>query len=189
MIGFMQPFASSLAATLGVLLTALVPVTANAARKQAQSTANTAPQELGHANNWTAYTFTEKGAKVCYIIGKPIKSEPTNVNRGRIDVIITHRPSEHAVNVVNFDVGYPFKEGSDAELDVDGREFTLFTDKESAWTPDAATDKTVTEALMKGNRAVLKGTSQRGTDTTDTYSLDGVTQVLTLADKACDVTR
>lgn len=148
-----------------------------------------APQELGSAKGWSAYTYTEKGAKVCYLIGKPSKSEPANVSRGRVDVMITHRPAEKAVNVVSFDVGYPFKEGSSAELDVDGRKFTLFTDKDAAWAPDAATDKAATEALAKGKHAVLKGTSQRGTDTMDTYVLDGMAQALAMIDKGCNVKR
>jgi hypothetical protein len=197
----MQQIIRPTAARLGLLVALLAPLPAGAAEKaapnarpaakaQAQPNATAAsPQELGSAHGWSAYSYSERGGKVCYLVGKPSKSEPSGASRGRVDAIITHRPGERAVNVVNFDVGYPFKEGSSADLEVDGRKFTLFTDKEAAWAPDANTDKAVTESLAKGKRAVLKGTSQRGTSTTDTYSLEGLSQALALIDKGCNVKR
>ena len=40
-------------------------------------------------------------------------------------------------------------------------------------------------ALKAGTTLVVRGTSQRGTNTTDTYSLRGVTAAMTEIDKAC----
>jgi Invasion associated locus B (IalB) protein len=144
---------------------------------------------IGGSKGWDAFAYAEKGAKVCYLVGLPEKSEPANLNRGRIDAYVTHRPAEKALNVVHFDVGYPFKPGSSAELDIDGKKYTLFTDKEAAWSADAATDKAIAEALAKGRRATLKGTSARGSNTTDTYALEGFTDALAAIDKACGVKR
>jgi hypothetical protein len=93
------------------------------------------------------------------------------------------------VNVVNFDVGYPFKEGSTAELSIDGKKYSMFTNKDAAWDSDAAADRTVAEALAKGHEAALKGVTQHGTVTTDVYSLDGFSAALTAIDKACNVKR
>jgi hypothetical protein len=100
-----------------------------------------------------------------------------------------HRPGEKRTNEVSFTAGYLFKEGSDADLAIDGKSFSLFTNKEGAWTRDAATDKAVVDALAKGKQAVIKGTSARGTATTDTYSLAGFAQTLAQIDKACGVKR
>jgi len=162
----------------------LSPVSAALAQAQDAGT-----QQLLAAQGWTALAYSEKDGKVCYLVGSPTKSEPANLSRGRIDLYVTHRPGEKAFNVVHFDAGYPYKQGSSADLDIDGRKFTLFTDKDAAWTPDSASDKTVTEALAKGKRAILKGTSARGTETTDTYTLAGFDKALAAIDKACDVRR
>ena len=145
--------------------------------------------KLGGAQGWDAYSDTEKGHKICYLVGEPSKSEPANAKRNKIYASISHRPAEKVSNEVSFNAGYLFKDGSDAELVVDGHKFSLFTNKDSAWSRDAATDKAVVEALAKGKTAVLKGTSARGTETTDTYSLAGLTQALTQIDKACGVKR
>jgi hypothetical protein len=146
-------------------------------------------EHLGDAQGWSAFAETDRNAKACYLVGRPVKSEPESVKRGDLYVYVTHRPAEKALNVVSFAAGYPYKDGSDAELAVDSRKFTLFTSKESAWSRDAATDKAVVEAMAKAKQATLKGTSVRGTVTTDTYDLDGFAAMLAQIDKACGVKR
>jgi Invasion associated locus B (IalB) protein len=153
----------------------------------AQSAAS--PTQISSGKGWDAWSFTEKAGRVCYLVGSPEKSEPANLKRGRVDVVVTDRPGEKTFNVVNFDLGYPVKPGSNGELDIDGQKFTLFTDKDAAWNPDATSDRQVTEAFAKGHRAIFKGTSVRGTVTTDTYNLDGFTSALDAVDKTCGVKR
>jgi hypothetical protein len=155
----------------------------------AKPAAEAKTERLGDAQSWSAFVDTDKNAKVCFLVGRPIKTEPENLKRGDVYIYVTHRPAEKSFNVVNFAVGYPYKEASDAELAVDAKKFTLFTSKESAWARDAATEKAVVEAMAKGKQAVLKGVSQRGTGTTDTYVLAGFADMLGQIDKACGVKR
>ncbi|HXP30682.1 MAG TPA: invasion associated locus B family protein [Stellaceae bacterium] len=182
----MQRWASSLAGAVGLLVLA-PPLSGFAAEKPPSAAEAAAPQEIGGAKGWTAYSYAEKKGKVCYLLGRPAKSEPAS--RGRIDAMVTERPHDKQFNVVSFDAGVPFKEGSDVALDIDGHGFSLFSDKESAWARDAATDKAVTEALAKGRRAVLKGTTSRGATLTQSYALDGFAEALAAIDKACGVKR
>jgi hypothetical protein len=178
----------------GVLLAMLAPSLAQAPPAPAQNKSPAAPnggkaERLGDAQSWSAFAETDKSAKTCYLVGRPVKSEPDNLKRGEVYVYVTHRPAEKSYNVVSFAAGYPYKDASDAELSVDTRKFMLFTNKESAWARDAATEKAVVEAMAKGKQALLKGTSTRGTGTTDTYALDGFTPMLAQIDKACGVKR
>jgi hypothetical protein len=144
---------------------------------------------LGGAQGWDAYANADKAHKVCYLIGKPSKSEPAGAKRSEIYASVTHRAGENVANEVSFNVGYLFKEGSQAELQIGDRKFALFTNKEGAWGRDAATDKAIVDALAKGKQATLKGTSARGTATNDTYTLAGFAQALGQIDKACGVKR
>ena len=162
---------------------------APAAKPPAAAPNGSKAEHLGDAQGWSAFAETDKNAKACFLVGRPIKSEPENLKRGDVYVYVTHRPADKTFNVVSFAAGYPYKEGSDAELAVDTRKFALFTTKESAWSRDAATDKAVVDAMAKAKQAVLKGTSTRGTNTTDTYSLDGFAAMLAQIDKACGVKR
>ncbi len=164
-------------------------VAALAAPAAARAADTATPVRIGGAAHWDAYSFTDKTGKVCYLVGHPEKSEPANLKRGRVDALVTQRPKEKSFDVVNFDAGYAFKANSNAELDIDGHKFTLFTSKDAAWTQNAATDKTVTAALAKGKRAIFKGTTAQGVVATDTYALDGFSDALAATDKACGVKR
>lgn len=146
------------------------------------------PRHLGTFKDWNAFVFEEKGQKVCYISSQPKKTEP-KAKRGDIYTLVTHRPAEKALDVVSVIVGYPFKKGSEAEIDIDGKDFKLFTDGETAWARDADGDRAVTAAMRDGKQMVVKGVSSRGTKTTDTYSLTGVSQAYDAINEACGVKR
>ena len=144
---------------------------------------------LGDSQGWSAYADPDRSGKVCFLVGRPVKSEPHTAKRGDVYVYVTHRSAEHSYNVVSFNAGYPYKEGSDAELSIDGTKFDLFTNRDTAWARDGETEKAIVETMVKGRQATLKGTSSRGTTTVDTYSLAGFSQVLVLIDKACGLKR
>ncbi len=147
------------------------------------------PEKLSAAQGWTAYSAPEKNGQICYIVGEPAKSEPTTAKRDPIHLLVTHNTADKTANVVSFIAGYGFKEGSAAELDIGGRKFDLFTKEDTAWARDPSTDKAIVTAMLKGKQALIKGSSARGTATTDTYVLAGFAQVLGDIDKACKVKR
>jgi invasion protein IalB len=176
---------------LAAPLMVLAPLTLNAAttKPKPAKTETAAPKSLGTAKNWSAFSAGSGKNEVCYLVGKPVKTLPEHVQRGRVAANVTHRPGENTFNTVNFQLGYDAKPGSDAELTIDGKKYDLFTAKQGAWAADAATDKTVTIALSKGKQAVIKAVSEHNNTSTDTYSLDGFAQALALIDKACNVKR
>lgn len=131
------------------------------------------PRLIGTYGDWSSYAFEESGNKVCYMASQPTKAEGNYTKRGDVFALITHRPAEGTKNVFSYITGYSYKSGSDVTVMVDGQRFTLFTQGETAWTPDAETDNRLSEALRKGSKLTVKGTSSRGTLTTDTFSLKG----------------
>jgi len=191
----------SFLALVATLIIAASPILAQAPQQAAPSAAKPAatpakptpePPKIDRLNDsqvWPAFAETAKTGKACYFVGHPQKSEPTALKRGEIHLSVTHRPSEKSWNVVNFTAGYAYKEGTEVEVTIDQHKFTLFTSKEGAWARDPATDKAIAEALAKGKQAVVKGTSARGTNTTDTFTLAGVAQSLGEIDKACGLKR
>lgn len=122
---------------------------------------------------WEAYVFNEDGGKVCYMASQPGNATGNYTKRGDPFALITHRPSENSRDVFSYVAGYPYKEKSEVSLKIDDREFLLFTDEETAWARDSKTDRQISEAIRNGKTMVVKGTSARGTLTTDTYSLKG----------------
>ena len=100
-------------------------------------------------------------------------------------MLITHRPADKTRDVVSVVAGYSYKADSDVRVDIDGKNHTLFTHGERAWARDSATDRRLVDAMRSGRKMVVRGTSERGTATTDTYSLSGFTAAHQAITKAC----
>jgi hypothetical protein len=101
-------------------------------------------------------------------------------------------------NEVQTLVGYPMKPTTDSFTHaalIDGKSWpmksipddpsTTIVDSEAAWLASMDDESGFVAALEKGSSLVVKGTSVRGTQTTDTYSLGGVTAAMAAIDKAC----
>lgn len=177
---------------VGLLFSISAAAYAESSKKPGEAAGTTAgplAERLGTADAWTAFTYSEKSGKVCYLAGEPKKSEPAGGKRKHPLAMVTHRPGEKIANVVSFVEGYPLKEGSEVSLDTGGAKFDLFTKGDSAWARTPELDKSIVEAMTKGKQVVVKGTPKKGPTTTDTYSLAGFAQALALIDKACDVKR
>jgi hypothetical protein len=153
----------------------------------AQATLPT-PKRLGGAESWVAYTSSEKAGQICYVVGQPNKSEPAGLKR-EVHLLVTHNKGDKTTNVVSFIAGYKFKDGSDAQLTIGDKKFDLFTKDDTAWARDAATDKAIVDAMLKGKQAVIKGTPVKGAATTDTYTLTGFAQAVVEIDKSCNIKR
>jgi hypothetical protein len=140
---------------------------------------------LGTFGKWVAFTYTEKGKPVCYMSAKPDKSEGSYKARGETLLLITHRPGEKAFDVVSMVAGYQYLPDSDAVVTAGGQTFRLFTNADRAWARDAKGDTAVVAQLVKSSSAVIKGTSNRNTPTTDTFSLNGFSAAYKAIGDAC----
>ena len=143
------------------------------------------PTPLGEFKDWAAYTYKTSGGKVCYAVSQPKESEPKNAKRDPIFFLVTHRPGQNVRNEVSTIIGYPFKKEAIVKISVDEASFDLFTNGDGAWADTSAKDKQIVAAMRKGQKLAVQGTSWRGTSTTDTYSLEGLSAALGAIDTAC----
>lgn len=143
-----------------------------------------AATNLGTFDFWTAWTDSDQSGKICYVSATPQTSEPSNVSRGAIHFIVTIRPSNR--NEVATIVGYPIHEtNANASTAVDGRSYPMVTQGNSAWLASVEDEPGFVGAMRAGATMVVRATSQRGTNTVDTYSLRGVTAALNRAAQEC----
>jgi hypothetical protein len=144
------------------------------------------PTLLGQYGGWGAYTATPNGRKVCFAIAKPSAAETKPPDRPRNEpyIFISTRPADKVTNEVSIVVGYPFK-GLEATAQVGGTTFQLYTQGDGAWIKNAAEEAHMVEAMRAGDSAVVKGTSAKGTESTDTYSLKGLTEALDRIAQEC----
>lgn len=143
------------------------------------------PKSLGAFEQWTAYASGAKGQLVCYVYSEPQKEEGGYAKRGAAYVQVANRQKDKVKGELSVTAGYPYKPDSDAELDVDGTTYSLFTKGEGAWARDIKTETEIVKAMRAGKRMIVRGISARGTKTIDAYSLTGFTAAMTAIDQAC----
>ena len=140
---------------------------------------------LGVFKEWTAQTYTLDGLTVCMMWSQPEKAEGNYTARGEIYIFVTHRPAEAKLNEIRFEAGYPFKPASEVAVTIGDQDFTFATDSSTAWSASSAQEESMVKAMRAGRSMVVEGMSKRGTQTTDTYSLQGFTAAHKAISKAC----
>jgi hypothetical protein len=145
------------------------------------------PALLGQFGDWGAYAASPGGHKVCFALAKPSASrtDPPNRPRDPAYLFVSSRPAEKVKNEVSVIIGYGFKPSSDATVEVSGSSYAMYTQNDGAWIKNAAEEAHLIEAMRKGADLTVKGTSSRGTQTTDTYSLRGLSQALDRIGQEC----
>ena len=142
-------------------------------------------EALGRFRDWYAVAYVEGGQKICYMVSQPTLSEGDYTKRGPTYLQVTRRGGGDTVDVVSIEAGYSYKRDSEVEVVIDGKAHTLFTDGQTAWAYEAKNDKALVRSMAKGAKLVVKGTSSRGTATTDRYSLLGFMAAQRAMTKAC----
>ncbi len=136
------------------------------------------PNRIQQFDAWGAYSYDSGGAKVCYILSVPTSSAPENVDHGEIFFLISQRPGQNVSYEPQAMLGYPLQETSKVNVQIDSRSFSLFTRGNSAWVENAAEEPQLVAAMRAGSAMTVKAVSRRGTNTSYSYSLKGVTAAL-----------
>jgi invasion protein IalB len=179
--------AAMILATMAVVSGAVVAEPAKQPPKQKTAAAAAAAQPtlLGQYGDWGAYTATPDSKKVCFSIAKPKSSttSPAGRKRDPAYVFISTRPSENVRNEISVVIGYPFK--GDATAEIGTTKFAMYTQNDGAWIKNVAEEARLIDAMRKGADLTIKGVSTRGTQSTDTYSLKGLTQAMDRVAQEC----
>jgi invasion protein IalB len=148
---------------------------------------NSQPSLVGQYGNWGVYAGTSNGHKVCFALAQPQSSEtdPPNRPRDPIYLFVSTRPADNVKEEVSVIVGYPQRRGADARAEVGGATFELMAQDDNSWVKNPADEPRLVEAMRRGADMVVHGVSTRGTKTTDTFSLSGVSQALDRAAQEC----
>lgn len=142
-------------------------------------------ENLGTERFWTAWKGSDNTGVICYVSSQPQTALPSNVNRDPIHFLVIHRKGLGTTNEVQTLVGYPLATDNTPSVTIDGRAFDMVVDGSAAWLASGDDEDAFVEAMKAGTEMVVRARSQRGTDTTDTYSLLGVTAAITKIDEAC----
>lgn len=151
-----------------------------AAKPEPAATGGAEPTLIGQFGTWGAYMATPNGKKVCFALAKPSssKTNPPNRPRDPAYAFVSTRPAEKVVNEVSIMIGYTLKPGAESTLEVGGASYAMYTQGDGLWIKNAAEEERMVDAMRKAADATVKGVSAKGTETTDVFSLKGLSQAL-----------
>ena len=155
--------------------------------KPATSGRDAQPTLLGQYGDWGAYTASPSGNKICFALAKPktTKIEPAGRKRDPAYLFVSTRPADKVKNEVSVVIGYPFKTSSDATAEIGNTKFAMYTQNDGAWIKNVAEEARLVEAMRKGAELTVKGSSGRGAQSVDQYSLKGLGQALEKVEQEC----
>ena len=136
------------------------------------------PTKIKEFKAWGAYSYKLDGNRICYVLSVPKDKKPADRDHGDIFFLVSQKPGQNVAYEPQVEVGYPFKDGSKVTVDIDGKTFVMFTKGRNAWVENAAQEPELVQAMRAGRSMSVSGESRRGTGTSYTFSLSGVTAAL-----------
>ncbi|MQW71600.1 hypothetical protein GHK50_17035 [Sinorhizobium medicae] len=155
------------------IVTALAFVLAASGVASAQS-----PTRIQQFNAWGAYSYQAGTGKVCYVLSVPKEKSPASVDHGDIFFLVSQRPGQNISYEPQAMMGYQLQDNSKVNVVVDGRTFVMFTKGNSAWVENAAEEPALVAAMKSGKAMSVNAKSRRGTETSYSYSLSGISAAL-----------
>ena len=146
--------------------------------------AQSGDRSLGSFRDWQATRFGSGADLACMAFTQPKKSEGDYTQRGEAFVFVTIRPGAGGTGI-SIETGYPYREGSPARVVVDEVQVDLNTEGSTAWVSGDDEVQRLVRAMRAGRSMRVTGTSSRGTETADEYSLYGFTAAHQAIRKAC----
>ncbi|WP_208442067.1 invasion associated locus B family protein [Bartonella raoultii] len=141
------------------------------------------PSRLNQFEAWGVYSYKSPKDTICYVLSVPLQSLPTTVNHGDNFFLVTKRSHSPFSFEPQLMAGYTLKEGSKVTVTIGDKDFDFFTKNSSAWLSSSELEKQLVSAMRAGMNMTVKALSKRGTATTYTYSLKGITAALNAAEK------
>lgn len=137
------------------------------------------------SGSWSIYADTGTPKQVCFAASPPQAVEPIGANRGSIFFYISAWPKDGIKAEPSVKVGYPINTEKGVTVTIGTDVFKLFSKDQHGFVADPSEELKLIDALKKGSTAIVRATSTRGTNTTDTYSLSGISKALEKLTATC----
>lgn len=142
----------------------------------ASTAAAAQPTRVAQFDAWGVYSYADGGQTTCYALSVPVTSKPSNVDHG--DNFFLLAPQGSSSYTPQAIMGYPLREGSEVSVSVGNDTFRLAPKDNIAWVRDQSREPVLVDAMRGGSDMTLEAISRRGTNTSYSYSLRGVTAAL-----------
>ena len=142
-------------------------------------------KNVGKFKDWETYVLMQNENKICFAQSKPIVRAPKKLKRDPSRLFVSFRPKENIKNEISVTNGYDFKIKSPVTAKSGKRIYDLFSQGRFAWVVDGEEEIKLIKTMKKASRLMIVGNTDKGSQTTDHYSMMGFTKAYNLAKKSC----
>lgn len=141
------------------------------------------PSQISQFNAWGAYSYQSGNGKVCYVLSVPTEKAPANVDHGDNFFLVSQKPGQNVSFEPQFMAGYELNTNAKVVVTIGNRSFNMFVNGKSGWMENAAEEPQLIAAMRGGSDMKVQAQSKRGTKTSYTYSLKGISAALAAIQK------
>ena len=142
-------------------------------------------KSLGKYKDWQSFILLKEGVKTCFAQSIPVVKAPKKFKRDASRLFISFRPAENIKNEISVTNGYEFKLKAPVSAKSGKKKYDLFSKGRFAWVVDDKDEIKLITTMKKASRLMIVGNSEKGTETTDHYSMMGFTKAYNSAKKSC----
>ena len=136
--------------------------------------------DLSFKHEHGKWSFKKVNGIACSIFQIPVSEKGDYSKRG---TVLFYVFKEGNAEYLRIDAGYPYDPNKYVKVSIDGNNYQFFGENDSAWS--MKDDRIIIDAMKAGKGMTVVGYSQRGTETTDTYTLIGFTKAYEALQKDC----
>jgi hypothetical protein len=112
------------------------------------------------------------------VLSVPTAKQPASVDHGDNFFIVSQRPGQNISYEPQAMMGYSLQENSKVNVVIDNKTFVMFTKDKAAWVENAAQEPALVAAMKTGHSMTVNAVSRKGTGTSYSYSLSGISAAL-----------
>ena len=142
-------------------------------------------ESVGKFKDWESFILSKDGNKTCFAQSIPIVRAPKKLKRDPSRLFVSFRPVENIKNEVSVTSGYEFKLKTPVVAKSGKKSFDLFSKDRFAWVVDNEDEAKLIKTMKKSSRLMIIGDTNKGSQTTDHYSMMGFTKAYNTAKKSC----
>lgn len=128
--------------------------------------------------DWNLFSHGQSQQKICFAASQPKEMSPAGANREAVFFYVSAWPKDGVKSEVSVRMGYAIKPGSTVNVIIGGKKFELFAKDDKAFVATPQDELQLIEAMKRGSLMKVAATSAKGTNTTDNYSLMGISAAL-----------
>ena len=142
-------------------------------------------KSLGKFKDWESFVLKQGDNKVCFAQSIPVVRAPKKLKRDPSRLFVSFRPAENIKNEVSVTSGYEFKLKAPIVAKSGKKSYDLFSKDRFAWVVDSEDEAKLIRTMKKASRLMIIGDTNKGSQTTDHYSMMGFTKAYNTAKKSC----